>query len=125
MVSGLLDTAIIVDLLRSYSPAQNWILGQKDLGTSSAVWLEIIQGAHNNRELRAALRLLRSFDRVDPTPEDFAWTIQMGVQFRLSHNIGSIDCLIASTSYRLQIPLYTPNLKHFAFLLGPLAQKPY
>ena len=43
----------------------------------------------------------------------------------ISHNVGSIDCLIASASHRLQLPLYTMNVKHFAPLLGGLAQKPY
>jgi hypothetical protein len=32
---------------------------------------------------------------------------------------------IAAPSYRLQVPLYTRSLKHFAPLLGRLAQQPY
>jgi hypothetical protein len=31
----------------------------------------------------------------------------------------------SAPSYRLQLPLYTRNLKHFAPLLGKLAQEPY
>jgi hypothetical protein len=31
----------------------------------------------------------------------------------------------SAPSYRLQLPLYTRNLKHFAPLLGKLAREPY
>jgi len=43
----------------------------------------------------------------------------------LSHGIGAFDCLIAAPSFRLQIPLYTLNLRHFASLLGSRVQRPY
>ena len=36
-----------------------------------------------------------------------------------------VDLLIAAPSQRLQLPLYTHNLKHLSPLLGTLAQKPY
>jgi hypothetical protein len=36
-----------------------------------------------------------------------------------------IDCLIAAPSHRLNVPLYTMNLKHFTPLLGALAVRPY
>jgi predicted nucleic acid-binding protein len=51
--------------------------------------------------------------------------MQAGMVFTLSHGVGIMDCLIASVSYRLQVPLYTRNLKHFTPLLGALAQTPY
>lgn len=45
MLTGLLDTAIVVDLLRSYQPAATWLQGvQGQLGLSPVVWLEIIDG---------------------------------------------------------------------------------
>jgi predicted nucleic acid-binding protein len=46
-------------------------------------------------------------------------------RFQFSHRIGMEDCLIAAVAYRLQIPLYTHNLKHMTPLLGTLAVKPY
>jgi predicted nucleic acid-binding protein len=125
VVTGLLDSAVIVDLLRRYAPAENWLSRQAQLGVTSIVWLEIIQGAENSTEQRRALRLLRRFEQIDPLPEDFRWAIERAIRFRLTYNIGAIDCLIAATSQRLQVPLYTTNLKHFVPLLGSLAQKPY
>lgn len=46
-------------------------------------------------------------------------------RYRLSHGVGMMDCLIASTSARLQIPLFTRNLKHLTLLIGALAVQPY
>ena len=47
------------------------------------------------------------------------------VTHRLRFGVGVLDCLIAAPAFRLQLPLYTHNLKHFTPLLGDLAQKPY
>jgi len=86
-VTGLLDTVVVVDLLRSYPPAAAWLAGQ--------------------------------------SPEDFDWAIRQALRLRLSHNVGPMDCLIASSAHRLGLPLYSRNLKHFAPLLGNLARAPY
>ena len=59
------------------------------------------------------------------TQTDLDWSMQAQMRYELSHGVGAMDCLIASVSHRLQLPLYTHNLKHFAPLLGTLAQKPY
>ena len=56
--------------------------------------------------------------------EDLNWAMQQLRQYRLSHNVGILDCLIAAPAHRLQIPLYTRNLKHLEPLLGTLAQQP-
>lgn len=46
MLAGLLDTAVVVDLLRSYKPAEAWLATvHAQLGLSPVVWLEIIDGA--------------------------------------------------------------------------------
>jgi predicted nucleic acid-binding protein len=124
-VTGLLDTAILVDLLRAYPPAGAWLSAQDQLGVSPAVWLELIEGAGNLREQARAVELLRHFEKIEMAPEDFDWAIQQALQFRLSHNVDMMDCLIASASQRLGLPLFTRNMKHFQPLLGSLAQKPY
>lgn len=125
MVAGLLDTSIIVDVLRLHHPAEKWLAQQQQLGVSTSVWLEVLQGANSRQKQNQATTILKRFDRVEHLSDYFEWAIQQMIGFHLSYNIGLVDCLIASTSYRLQIPLYTMNMKHFAPLLGGLAQKPY
>jgi len=124
-VNGILDSAVLIDILRSHAPALEWLGKQDQLGITSVSWLEIIEGAPDASAQRRAVGLLRRFERIDPSPQDFDWAIDHALRFRLSHNVDMMDCLIASTASRLSLPLFTRNLKHFMPLLGSLAQKPY
>jgi predicted nucleic acid-binding protein len=125
VVIGLLDTSILVDLLRQHSSADAWLARQGQLGITRIVLLEIVEGAENAAQQSEALKMLRRFEVEELTPSDLVWATEQLVRFRLSHSVDAFDCLIAAASYRLQLPLYTTNLKHFAPMLGGLAQKPY
>jgi len=124
-MNGLLDTSVVIDLIRHHKLAVDWIVQQPSLGVSAVVWMEIINGSRNKAELLSEIKLLNRFTQIVPTEIDFSWGISQATQFRLSHNIDPLDCLIAASSQRLQLPLYTLNLKHFVPLIGALAQKPY
>ncbi len=125
MVAGFLDTSIVVDLLRQHSPATTWLAQQGQLGITRIVWLEVIDGAQTRQKQDESVKLLRRFEPVELTPSDHIWATEQLLRLRLNYQLDSFDCLIASASYRLQIPLYTTNLKHFTPLLGKLAQLPY
>jgi predicted nucleic acid-binding protein len=125
MVSALLDSSVLVDVLRGYEPAQTWLAGQNVLGVTSMVWLEIIDGAQNKASQKHALSLLRRFNLVKTTDDDLAWAVEKLLLYGLSHHLGAFDCLIAAAPARLNIPLYTRNLKHFRPILGSLAVQPY
>lgn len=125
MVAALLDTSILIDVLRLDPNANQWMAGQNvQFGISGIVQLEVLQGALNKQDQAKGLKLLRQFETVDLIPSDYNWAIEQLMRYKLSHNIGGIDCLIAASSHRLQLPLYTMNLKHFTPILGLLAQKP-
>jgi len=126
VVAGLLDTAVVVDLLRSFEPASRWLADQRDeLGLSPVVWLEVLEGPENLRAQASAIELLRHFERVRVEPQDFDWAIEHQIDHRLRHGVDMMDCLIAATSHRLGVPLFTRNLKHFKPLLGAQARRPY
>jgi hypothetical protein len=125
MVTCLLDTNILVDLLRGHTPAKAWLVSQANPGISRAPWLEIIEGARDLTKQRQALMLLDTFEMVEFTDADFAWTASNLLRFSLSHGVDSFDCLIAAPAERLGVPLYTRNLKHFTPLLGDLAVMAY
>ena len=125
MVDSLLDTAIVVDLLRGYQPAEAWFATMGQVGITPIVWLEVIQGVENKREQELAVKLLSAVERIDLTGADFDWAIERALQFRLSHNIDMMDCLIAAPGHRLGITVYTMNLKHFQPMLGSLCERPY
>lgn len=125
MVSGLLDSAIVVDLLRKYQPSENWLRMQGILGITRVVWWEIIEGAPDKIRQQRAIKLLNRFQLVELSAGDMAWATNMHIRWHLSDDIDIFDCLIASVSYRLQLPLYTTNIKHFTPILSALAQRPY
>jgi predicted nucleic acid-binding protein len=125
-VIGFLDTAIVVDILRDHPPAVSWLQAQQEpFGLSPVVWLEVIEGAANKLDQKRAVQLLERFERVEVAPRDFDWAIRSALALRLSHNIDMMDCLIAASAYRLGLPLFTRNFKHFQPLIGLLALKPY
>jgi predicted nucleic acid-binding protein len=125
MVTALVDTAVVVDVLRGYAPAVSWLGQQAELGVSVVVWMEIIEGATDRQSEHRAVHLLDRFERINVTVQDMDWSLHQLLRFHLSHGLDAMDCLIASSSFRLNIPLYTHNMKHFTPLIGPLSQKPY
>lgn len=125
MVKALIDTNVLVDVLRKYAPAETWLQSQSDLAVSRTSWLELMEGSTSKSEQQRAITLLNDFAIVELTVSDFDWATQQLVRYRLINGVDAFDCLIAAPSYRLQLPLYTRNLKHFAPLLGKLAQEPY
>lgn len=127
MVTAIVETSVIIDLLRSHPPAVDWYQAQAQpvLGITPIIWMEVIGGGQNKPERLRAARLLQRFTMTYFTQLDLDWAMQHQMMYELSHGIGMMDCLIASVSARLQILLLTHNLKHFTPLLGKLAQKPY
>ncbi|MCB9436137.1 MAG: PIN domain-containing protein [Anaerolineales bacterium] len=124
-MNGLVDTTVLVDVLRGYSVGVEWVRRQGMLAISPLVWMELIDGVTNKKAQFEAYSLLSHYYVVFLTEADIQWAMEKQLRYKLSHNVGIYDCLIASVNYRLQLPLYTRNLKHFRPLLGELAQQPY
>jgi predicted nucleic acid-binding protein len=55
--------------------------------------------------------ILGEFEVIYPTRTDLDWAMQQMEKLRLSHGVGINDCRIASVAFRLQVPLYTHNIK--------------
>lgn len=126
MVDALLDTSMLIDLLREHPPAAEWIANEEKIfGITKFAWMEVVTGCRNKRSLLKATRLIERFELIPVATSDVDWALNQLTKYYLSHNPDPFDCLIAATPARLQIPLYTLNLKHFRPLLGELAQKPY
>ncbi len=124
-MNGLVDTNIVVDLLRQNVTATHWFNTQVNLGYSDFVWFEVVQGAVSKIELAKVYRLFKHMTRIQFHSDDLEWVREYLPEYALSHNIGAFDALIAASAFRLQLPLYTQNLKHFVPLLGTLAVQPY
>lgn len=124
-MDGILDTTILIHLYRGYKPATQWFNAQKVYAVTSISWLELMQGASSKQNQQKCKVLLQQFQTLYVTASDQQWAMTQLEAFQFSHHIGYADCLIASVAHRLQIDLYTHNLKHMTPLLGQLAVKPY
>lgn len=127
MIVGVVDSTVIIHIFRKYTPARQWIDEQSDqLVVTPITWLEVMHGAPGKSGQAVCKAILSRFTLEYLTPTDMDWAMERMEQLRLSHGVGINDCLIASVAYRLQVPLYTHNLKHMRNLLGEkLSLKPY
>lgn len=122
----ILDTDILIDIDRNHPNAQAWIASLTALPMISGfAALELLQGCRNKSEMTKVEMFLSVFPIVWPDEVDMNWTFANFGQFRLSHNIGILDCLIAATAIGLGVPIATFNKKHFEAVTGLTTVQPY
>lgn len=126
MSVGIVDTTVILHYFRKNAIAQAWVNSQPvQLSTTSITWMEVMEGASSKVNQARGKTIFSMFDLLYITSLDQQWAMQQLEQFQFSHHISMNDCLIASVAHRLQIPLYTHNLKDMTPIIGNLAVKPY
>ncbi len=109
------------------SPARNlWLAVQPKLSITSVTWLEVIYGAPGKSGQARSLSLFKQFTLEYIEQADQDWAMTQMLTYRLSRGLEINDCLIASISYRLQVPLYTHNQKDMLKVLpAKLVVLPY
>lgn len=127
MTAGLVDSTVIIHLLRSDPSAIAWVQNLPDrLGVTPITWLEVMFGAPGKSGQERAKATLARFDLSFFTPADQLWAMEQMERYRLSQGVGINDCLIASVAHRLQMPVHTHNVKDFLKILpSSLVIKPY
>jgi predicted nucleic acid-binding protein len=126
MIDGIVDTTVILHYFRKRAAAREWVDSQAtQLAITSITWMEVMEGTSSKANQTESKRILGKFTLIYLTSGDQQWAMNHLERFQFSHHIGMDDCLIASVAYRLQIPLYTHNLKDMVPMIGDLAQKPY
>jgi len=126
MTVAIADTTVVVHLYRRYAPALTWYGSlSQPLGITPITWMEVMYGAGSKAKQTTCLALLSQFNLIHLAHSDQDWAMQQMEKYRLSHGVAIGDCFIASVAYRLQVPLYTHNLKDMTPMIGSLAVKPY
>ena len=126
MIQGVVDTNVLIETARGRATAIAWLEEQVDLAITTINWLEFMQGASGKAGQAQAMAIMVPFQLVTLTASDQRWSMQQMTRYRLSHAIELKDTLIASVCHRLQVPIYTQNVKDFVPLLGEaLVIKPY
>jgi predicted nucleic acid-binding protein len=126
MITAIVDSTIVIQLFRGQPNAEAWYNGLTNrLSVTPITWLEVLRGANNKATLAKCKTILNGFDMEYLTPADMDQAIRWMEQYRFSHGLGMNDSLIASVAFRLQVPLYTHNVKDMQPLIGALAAVPY
>jgi predicted nucleic acid-binding protein len=127
VISGLLDTNIIIDLLNQQNTAINWSASVhlQEFAITPVVWMETVEGARDRIERAQIIRFLRQFRIEHPTPGDNDWAMLQFGRFYLSHGVEMADVMIASVAVRLSVTLFTLNIRHYAPLPDVDERKPY
>ena len=122
----LLDTDILIDVQRGHPGALAWFAGLADVpAVPGLVVMELIQGAHNAKQVRDALRLTAPLPVVWPTEPDCQRALADFTTLHLSHGLGLIDALIAASAIGRSAELCTFNGKHYRAVPGLVLTRPY
>jgi len=123
----ILDTDVMVDLLRGYLPAVAWMesLGEAEIGLPGFVVMELLQGCRNRHEQRILQERIAPYAVLWPSPEHCNQALASFARLHLSGNVGVLDVLIAQTALAFGEPLYTFNVKHYRDIEGLKTVEPY
>lgn len=124
----LLDSDVMIDLFREYSPAKLWFDSIDDseiMALSGFVVMELVQGCKDKLQLEKLQRDLAFYETVWLEPEDCEQALDIFVKYYLSHSAGLVDVLVGMTAVFFNVPLYTFNEKHYQFIPGLKTIQPY
>jgi len=118
-LSAVLDTTVLIDVLRGHPNAIAYLLALKDVPVCSEVSrVEVCRGLRS-QERKPAEQLFRQlrWAAVDESVARIAG--ELGRSLRRSHTgIGVADLIIAATAEQVGLPLATTNIRHFPMVKG-------
>ena len=115
----LLDTSVVIDILRGAAPAIAYARGLPEPPICSEITrVEVVRGLRSG-ERRATERLFAALRWV-PVDEPIARRAgELGRRFRRSHQgLAVADLVIAATVQELSLELATLNVPHFPMIPG-------
>lgn len=123
----LLDTDVMVDVLRGHEPALAWLKesGIQEVGLPGLVAMELLQGCQNLRQQKALQKRIKGLGLFWASAQDCDRALADFSAFYLSHQLGILDALIGETAIGLGADLATFNVKHYSVLGGLKLIQPY
>ncbi len=125
----LLDTDVMVDLIREYAPAIEWldaIWAKKErVSLPGFVVMELVQGCRNNDEIKEIEREVQNYIIRWPSRATCRRALSAYAKYYLSHGLGMIDSLIGQIAFDENLPLCTFNKKHFETVFKITTVQPY
>lgn len=114
----VLDTTVLVDVLRGHSAALAYLRSLDEVPACSEISrVELLRGIRH-REREAVEGLMRTL-RWRPVDEEVARRAGgLGRTWRRSHALSTADLIIAATAQELAAGLATSNVRHFPMFPG-------
>jgi predicted nucleic acid-binding protein len=112
------DTDVMIWGLRKEPAAVRLLDSLADIWISSIVYMELLQGARNRREMESIIKAVRDLEiriiHVNASISQKA--IDLIRQYALSRSLYQADALIAATAIHYEKALITANDKHFSIV---------
>ena len=110
----VVDTDVIIDVLRGFEPTKEKIkelLENNELLISGITEAEIFAGKdmEMGEKKKKIVKFLSMFKKVNPDNQ----ILQIAGEFKRKYRISLLDCIIAATAYVLNAKLFTRNKKDF------------
>jgi predicted nucleic acid-binding protein len=114
----VLDTTVLIDLLRGNAPALSYLTSLRDIPACSEVTrVEVLRGVRH-REGEATERLMRSLRWIAVDELIARRAGILGRRWRRSHHLATTDLIIAATAQELAAELATSNVRHYPMFEG-------
>ena len=128
-MSKLLDTTVLVDVIRKEEAALDYIdstrKAEGSLRLSIVTKMELIIGCRDKAEVQKTEKLLADYEILDVTPLISRKAYELIVRFSKSYGMAIPDALIAATALVENAVLVTSNVRHFSMIDGLRLEKPY
>jgi predicted nucleic acid-binding protein len=120
----VLDTSVLIDVLRGSDPAASWLGHLDEVPACSEITrAEILRGVRS-AERRPTDRLLSALRWIPVDERVSRRAGELGRQYRRSHpGLSVADLVIAATALELGAPLATGNVRHYPMF--PRLRPPY
>ena len=113
----LLDTCIIIDILKNKPEAISFFRNLSEKPSTSILTIsEIYSGIRNKKEEKAFIFLLEFIEVESFTLEISKYAGKLRKQYFPSHHTDLIDAIIAATAIEKGYTLKTLNTKHFPMI---------
>lgn len=122
----VVDTDVMVDVLRSCPPAMSWLESFADrIVIPGFVVMELIAGCENLTEQRRVERIIRPFPITWPSLGTLNSALSVFAHNHLGRGVSMMDSIIGQTAHDLGLPLATFNRKHYSVIHGLKTVQPY
>jgi len=122
----LLDTDIMIDIMRNYHPAIEWLISlDESPGLPGYVAMELMCGCDNKTEMNFILKQIEQFRIFWSNDTDSNRALASFEKGHLTHGMGILDALIGECAKGLNASLCTFNVRHFKSIINLKIEQPY